>query len=687
MRYLFSLFLLFSVHIVSAQQDSTATNIDTSLRNILVSVMVTSYGMERKIQETPAAINYISPQQLDKYSNTSVLQAINATPGIRMEERSPGSYRLNIRGSSLRSPFGVRNVKIYYNDIPLTDPSGFSYFNQLGFFNIASLQLIKGPGSSLYGAGTGGVMLINSINKDTGDGVTLMYEAGSYGMQNIAAEVLLGNKESRSIIRYQHQSIDGYRVQSAAERNVISWDGSIKSAGKATIETHFLYNNLNYQTPGALTETEYNADPTAARPHTAAAMGAIESHAQIFQQNVLAGFSASYQFNSVLRNTTTLYGSYTQLTNPTIRNYTRSNEPHFGGRTTFRYERPIGKKRLTLLAGAEGQQGYVLARTYTNSNGQPGILQSDDETKSTQASGFGQATLQTGKWIIEAGTSVNASSVNIKRLTTPTIQQTRDYPIQVSPRLAASYHVQKDMYLYANIAKGFSPAASTELLPTGGTLNSNLSPETGTNYEAGMKATFLNSHLQYDGSIFCYTLQNAIVLRKDAAGGDEYINAGSTRQYGFEQIATYHFFYKNNVFSIADVYLSTTVYDFRYHDFIQGTNDISDKYLPGTAPNTVTAGADFKVFNAIIINTTYFFSDEIALNDLNTVYSKAYHLLDIKGSYTIGRKKASAKLFAGVNNMLSQKYSLGNDINAAGGRYYNAAAGINYYGGLILSYK
>ena len=60
-----------------------------------------------------------------------------------MDERSPGSYRLNIRGSSLRSPFGVRNVKIYYDGIPFTDPGGNTYLNQLGFYNIQSVEILK----------------------------------------------------------------------------------------------------------------------------------------------------------------------------------------------------------------------------------------------------------------------------------------------------------------------------------------------------------------------------------------------------------------------------------------------------------------------------------------------------------------------------------------------------------------
>ncbi len=46
--------------------------------------------------------------------------------------------------------------------------------------------------------------------------------------------------------------------------------------------------------------------------------------------------------------------------------------------------------------------------------------------------------------------------------------------------------------------------------------------------------------------------------------------------------------------------------------------------------------------------------------------------------------KARLKIVAGSDNLLDQRYSLGNDINGFGGRYYNAAAGRNYYASLIL---
>ena len=47
-------------------------------------------------------------------------------------------------------------------------------------------------------------------------------------------------------------------------------------------------------------------------------------------------------------------------------------------------------------------------------------------------------------------------------------------------------------------------------------------------------------------------------------------------------------------------------------------------------------------------------------------------------------QKNKLDVFAGIDNAFDLTYSLGNDINAAGGRYYNAAPGRNYYGGISL---
>ena len=74
---------------------------------------------------------------------------------------------------------------------------------------------------------------------------------------------------------------------------------------------------------------------------------------------------------------------------------------------------------------------------------------------------------------------------------------------------------------------------------------------------------------------------------------------------------------------------------------------------------------------------------KLPLNDANSVYAVAYDLLQLKIGKLFNIKRTEISIDAGVDNLLNQKYSLGNDINALGGRYYNPAPGRN----LVVSLK
>src|ERR1700716_4352199 len=76
----------------------------TDSSKTLGEVIIKAYEQNRKLIEVAAPVSLTGQTQLKRFSNTSILPAVNIIPGVRMEERSPGSYRLNIRGSSLRSP-------------------------------------------------------------------------------------------------------------------------------------------------------------------------------------------------------------------------------------------------------------------------------------------------------------------------------------------------------------------------------------------------------------------------------------------------------------------------------------------------------------------------------------------------------------------------------------------------------
>jgi len=693
MHRLFTFFCCFialgALHAQEAVDSTAAPATDSTKKASLPEILVKAFQINRSLLETPASINLVNKQQLERYSNSNILPAINSTPGVRMEERSPGSYRLNIRGSSLRSPFGVRNVKVYYNDIPLTDPGGNTYLNQLGYYNFQSLEIIKGPGSSMYGAGTGGVLLINSMPTPWKPGVSASYTGGAYQLNSSEAELRLGDNSFQNVVRYQHQSSDGYRAHSNLRRDVGSWDATLKHGYKSDLSAHFLYGDMYYQTPGALTLTEYTADPRSARPTVGNVPGAEANNAAVYEKMFLAGFTYRQQFGSHWENVTTLYGLYSQLHNPTLANYARSTEPNFGGRSTFSYQANIGSSSLQWLFGAEGQQGYTTLRTYQNRNGNPDTLQTEDEINSRQAFGFTQLSWQLRKWIITAGLSVSQLHIVTARLTTlPYAEQTRDFNGQFSPRFAVLYKILQQLSVYATAARGYSPPTTAELAPSGPQINLQLNPEEGWSYELGLRGRMPGNRLYFDVSSFYFNLRNTIVQRRDATGGSYFVNSGSTDQFGVEAFVNYELLLPGvQQFGPCNLWLAYTGYHFRYRQFVQINVDYSGNRLPSVAPSTLAAGIDLASHFGLYLNFSYYYSDKIPLNDANTAYAEAYHLVNARLGYKKDIGRLPLDLYIGGNNLLNQKYSLGDDINGFGGRYYNAAAAINFFAGLSIAYN
>ena len=671
---------------------ATAQNLikpDSSLT--LQNIIVNAYENNRKLIDVPAAVSLVVKADLNRYNNTSILSAMNNNPGVRMEERSPGSYRLSIRGSSLTSPFGVRNVKVYYDGIPYTDPSGNTYLNQLGFYNFQSIEVIKGPAGSIYGAGTGGVLLIRNDANLFHPGISLSYNSGSYNLNNVNANIRLGNDSTHSTINYQHQTSDGYRNHTAMHRDVITWDVVSKPNYKSELRVHFLYADLYYQTPGALTLKEYNMNGKSARPAAGGFPSAAQAKAAFYQKTFLSAFSYENNFNENFKNTTSIYGAYTQTRNPSFRNYGRTTEPHFGGRTVFEFDKKLQSALLTLNAGAEFQQNYTTQRIYNNKNGQTDSLQTDDEIYNNQGFIFVQANVElaTG-WIFTTGASINQYRLNFSRLSTvPPVNDNRKFNNEITPRFAILKKLNPFVSVYGSIARGFSPPTTAEILPSTNVFNTSLQAEKGLDYEFGARGNLFAGKLYFDINTFFFGIKNSIVQRQNTNGADYFVNAGSGKENGLESYISYEISNNANAFiNHAVLHASDTWDNFHYKNFKQLAADYSGNKIPGVAAQTLAAGFDVSTKAGLYANTNFFYSGPIALNDANSSYASSYGLLGLRlGFKTSATRKITWELFTGVENILNEKYSLGNDINAAAGRYYNLAPGTNYYAGIIFQFN
>ncbi|HXB92274.1 MAG TPA: TonB-dependent receptor [Puia sp.] len=677
--------------ILAQQTHSSDFLTDSSDTRPLNEVVIKAYEQNRKLADVGAPISIVSKTSLDRFSNTSILPAMNMNPGVRMEERSPGSYRLNIRGSSLRSPFGVRDIKIYFNEIPLTDPGGNTYLNELGFYNFQSLEVIKGAAGSLYGAGIGGAVLINSMPALWTKGISADYTRGTYFTNSLNLNLRLGETDRRTIFSYAHQTSDGYRQQSQMRRDIGSWEGLLKVSDKQTIHSYILYSDLFYQTPGGLTLTEYNKDPQMARPPAGGQPGAVQAKAAIYQKNFTAGFADEYHFNEHWQNTTAVYGAYTDFTNPGIRVYEYRQEPHFGGRTVFQYKTVMGIGSLQLNAGAEAQKGFFETRDYANKSGVEDTLQTDDRLNNWTWMGFAQGDLRlNGDWTLTAGASFNENAVNITRVSViPPVTHPIRFENKLAPRIALLKKITPDLSVYASASRGFSTPTVQELEKSNGVVGPPLQPEDGIDYELGLRGSLLQGRLFYDVNAFIFHIKNAIVQRIDSFGVSYSVNAGGTDQHGLETLISYRIIDDPRAFfSSVRVFVSDTWHDFHYSSFIQDTSNYSGHRLPSVPPQLVVMGLDAALNAGLYTHITYTYSDHVALNDANTAWAGSYNLLGARVGYRLtpaGRFRFDA--YAGIDNAFDVKYSLGNDFNAAAGRYYNAAPRRNYFGGLSLNYS
>ncbi|MBL7744432.1 MAG: TonB-dependent receptor [Chitinophagaceae bacterium] len=679
--------LCLAVFVLTFSVSFSQEEITDSLKT-LNEVTVRAFEQNRKSGSTTSNVRILTVSNGDRTNKTSLVNGFNTVAGVRMEERSPGSYRINIRGSSLRSPFGVRNVKVYWNNIPVTDPGGNTYFNQFALNNFSSIEIFKGPAGSLYGAGTGGLVLMNTMDRWQ-PGAGIEYMTGSYGLQNIFASASFGKGENKNHFTYAHNESDGYRVQTAMRRDNISWTSQLKSSERQQLTASLLFTDMYYQTPGALTLTENEANPKAARPGGGGFPSAAAINAAIYQKTIMAGFSNNYHITSSFRNSTSLYGAFAQIKNSAIRNYERRNEPHFGGRSSFIYNTKLNTAELQLVAGGEFQQGYFNTQVSKNRNGNPDTLQTNDDVSYSTYSIFVQGDININdKWIATTGVSVNKSKVGFKRLSVyPVTSQKRTYQNELAPRFSLLRKFGSEFSLLATVSAGFSPPTVAELLPSTGVISTDLEAEKGVNYEMTARYHLRHLKLYFEATGFYFKLKDALVQRRDLSGADYFTNAGDVKQKGVELHADYTYSTAGKLIDNFIIQADYTYNHFRYGSFVKGTSDFSGKEVPSVPSNTLSLTGDITFENGIYVSNTFYLSSKIWLNDANTFFAKAYHILGSR----IGWKKTVAKkyrinLYAGADNLLDEVYSLGNDINAAANRFYNAAPRRNYFAGIALQW-
>ena len=676
MKKLFYLVLLFSSISTFSQEQDSAT--------LISEVRIDAYKKPTSFIGSTKSVTVISDHLLKLNSPERMLESINQNPGSRMEERSPGSYRISVRGSSLRSPFGVRNIKVYLDDFILSDASGNTYFNVISPELINRIEIYKGPESGDFGAVTGGTLLLKTRNTEN---LSANISIGSYGTFNQSVDFSKQFGKHFFQIFQNYYQTDSYREQSAVSRKQIFLKDQFQYSQKANLTAMLLVSDLAYETPGGLTFDQMENNRKQARLPTKTLPGALEQNAGIRNQMVLAGLSHEFKINSAFSHFLLFQSSYVDFENPFITNFENRYESNFALRTHLNYQKNWNNTNLEWRLGFEGATNNILIKNYGNNKGFEGNPQNFDQLKNNSGFYFLSQKLNFGeKLFTDISISLNANSYEWETLFPNNEKGNVKFKDQLLPNLGVTYLLAKGFSLRGKIGKGNSVPTNEEIRSSNQEFNVDLIPEYGWNKEIGLRKQFGNN-LFLEASYFDFRLKDAIVRRQNESGQEYFVNQGNTVQKGVELLLESKYFdLKNEFFSKLKFRFSGSFYHFKFDHYRQGNSDFSGNDLTGVPSTTINSLLNFVFFKKLGVDYSHFYTSKIPLNDANSVWSDASLVGNIQFRYPFFVEKTRLNLQLQIQNLYNTDYVLGYDINAFGNRFYNPAAKRNFNFGVQIQF-
>ena len=307
----------------------------------LAPTVVTATRVETNSFDLPVSIDVVGSESIhDGQAEMNLSESLIRVPGLTAQNRTQMAQDPEIatRGFGARSAFGVRGVRIIYDGIPLSMPDGIGQPGNVDLSTINSIEVMRGPFSSLYGSSSGGIIQLISKDAPKIPQIDFGFMAGSYGTtkETIGTSGIANGVEySLSADRFD---TDGYRDHSSSwkEQQTAQIKFKINDSMKLTIlANHFKseaqdplglgisdgidkekFTQYNSSTSNTVTydyTSSNNKYYSAFSRPTAAPDAAILANTRVARENSQVGFNFDNIIND--NNTVKLIGSVGQRSN------------------------------------------------------------------------------------------------------------------------------------------------------------------------------------------------------------------------------------------------------------------------------------------------------------------------------------------------------------------------------------
>jgi iron complex outermembrane receptor protein len=606
----------------------------------------------------------------------SVADLLGYSPGIDMKQgNGPRDIGISIRGSNARNGFGIRNIVIFDDGFPVTQPDGLSRSDLVDPHAYGAIDVIRGPSSALYGNyATGGALNFRTRPGGTINGFEYGVEGGSFGYLNnyLTAGQKIGNFEA-SLFASDARG-DGFIQNSWFNTQTVNFLATLQATPDDRITFKLINNDLDTSLPIRLSLNQFYLNPFQIGCQTPATPGcgtvslfnngfngaktvetALQAGLGREDRRTIVGARWEHDFD----NTTTWRNQFVfddrNINQPTGSTSAIGDYPsyNFMSDVTKRGEL-FGMDSTTLVGGwynTLSTTGYTF-NLAAGGNARLGLLQS---TQFQSTTNYGLRAREELKLIpsLTAVAGIGWETTDLNGVNTAFKYPVVNNPAAVTtlttavpqyqntaPEFALVYKPDTEWQYRARVATGYgTPQVSNLFVLSNGQSGNNTSLQTQTNlgYDLGVDWT-PNKAVTVSATGFYEFFNNELVTQATPSNSPNAtftFNAPHSEHHGVELAAQWGFY---EGWQLTAAY---TRLDEVYTDYIESISGFTfnrdGNKIPGISPNELTARLGYDELHGALTGLGGFvelvWKDSFYMDNANLLKAPGYELVNINLHY------------------------------------------------------
>ena len=668
----------------------------------LEQMSVTATKVERATKDISESIAVVDEKTIEDKNILNIQDAIQNIPGVIAESSSNSpNPRLIIRGAGLKARFGVREIMVMKDGVPMTDPDSFTRFDFIDMQDVSSIEVQKGPGSINAVNATGGVIQLVTKSVFDEDKNRIKIGIGDDNQKNINLKLrdAIGENDFVSFTFSKRKIENSWRDFNEFDTTQATLKYGHIFKDDSTIENELSYTESNLNLPASMTKDEFEEFKKTGEQHNTSSQwqhsardSKILSLNSKYEKEVGdITYKPRFYFNSWEH-----YHPVTGLINDSKNNKVFGTDLEFNaahklfskdalfvGGVTVKMDKTTDSKKYqygdvqtkTVTSGWGANQTTVNQIVKTLSNNR-GVLAGVEDSKTLLYGAYLMESFKaTDKLGFDVSTRIDKLNFDINGNEITTYDYaSKSYKTGIgrydldnsftlfSAKFGTTYALSDTTNIYASVASANQAPTTSELGD-----NEDLEKSQSINYEVGLKTR--TDDFVSDVAIFQNYVKDEIIQIKDANGNSIYDNAGKTNKKGLELNLTY------DVTSTVQVGGAYAYSNFKFDTFnesVRGSLVSRDgNYLPFIPQNQFSVFTSYNLSNGFKTRLTARTYGSYYMDNANTQKYEGYDLIT---DFMIGYEKNNHNIQLNINNLFDKYYAMEASKDVYGIESYKAAS-------------